>query len=222
MSNTTIRGYLYLFPHLLIESPWRNLLNFRKKEKPVHLSLFSENIDISPFEDLLLSRPLPNKSYVVAGTKENPMGWFVPVPAGINDIHFSFIWDVFLSKIGVESTITHHFNLSLEEGSLAELSGVKIWSMDVLPWNHMDEYDRGEPPVNTLPGSHFWTNTIHPARFVEKESEVLFCHHGITLGRSCYREKMRIPAISLTEFSERCLANGICDPASSLAKFLAT
>ena len=197
------RGYLYLLPELFFGAPGIHRLDPHLR-KSIHLQLLGEGIDPLPKKPLCLSQPLPNKGYIVAGTRSNRMGWFLPLEYGVNQCAITLLWQDLSPRFGWAVEHRIRFVLLDDDSFLMPGDGTRVWSMDVMPWNYLDGFYRGEPPVNTQPVSRFWPEKVHPARGIRILEDPRVPKTGRDKAR--YDEDLVIPPVSLGWFQRRCMA----------------
>ncbi|MBU2754941.1 hypothetical protein HFU84_06780 [Acidithiobacillus sp. CV18-2] len=172
------------------------------KTKHVSLEVSSPHLPVVPGDEKIrLSRPLPNKGYVVGHGKENRMGWFVPIPQDIERFDLPLAWEVHVPEINYWKRVEHLLHVELLPlATSATGDEPLIWSMDVMPWCRLPEFDRGEPPVNVQPTSRAFLDEIHSVRHIVplKSSDNVIS----------YGEDLVIPPVTTEVFTEWCTARG--------------
>ena len=122
----------------------------------------------------------------------------------MNQCAITLLWQDLSPRFGWAVEHRIRFVLLDDDSFLMPGDGTRVWSMDVMPWNYLDGFYRGEPPVNTQPVSRFWPEKVHPARGIRILEDPRVPKTGRDKAR--YDEDLVIPPVSLGWFQRRCMA----------------
>lgn len=164
---------LHVLPKLLLSGQeFFTLPSRAKAELKVSSKVLSDlGIEVNPEKGVKVRRPVPNRRYLIGGTKALRYGWLVEIPDDLALVDLTFEWSVEMPGEDQPLRATHEVMVSLVH------TGGKIFSMDSACWHRVFKFPEGRAPFSFTPHAILATMGQAKDRIAELAIEQLSDNH---------------------------------------------